>query len=168
MAKFTLTHEINCSADTFWKLHFDKVFNEKLFVGELDFIEWKVIEQTDTGSEIIRKVHAVMKNTLPGPIAKLFGGNPSYQEDGRFNKAKGVFTFKTTPESMADKVRNEGELRIEPLGDKKVRRIVDFVFEAKVFAVGGLIESTAEKSLRDGYDKSAAFLSRWVAEGKAA
>ena len=87
MLKFTLTHEINLSADTFWKLHFDNAFNERFFLKDLEFIEWKVVEQTDTGSEIIRKVHSTIRNNLPAPIAKVIGGNPSFDEEGRFNKS---------------------------------------------------------------------------------
>jgi hypothetical protein len=43
-----------------------------------------------------------------------------------------------------------------------VRRVAEILIEAKVFAVGGLIESSAEKQLRDGWDKSAVFMNRWL------
>ena len=43
---------------------------------------------------------------------------------------------------MAEKVRNEGTLRLEPLGDSRVRRIAEITVEAKVFGIGGMIEST--------------------------
>ncbi len=29
MGKFTVTHEINCNAETFWKVFFEKEFNER-------------------------------------------------------------------------------------------------------------------------------------------
>ena len=38
--------------------------------------------------------------------------------------------------------------------------------EAKIFGVGGLIESSAEKQLREGWDKSAVFMNKWLAEHK--
>ena len=51
-----------------------------------------------------------------------------------------------TPSTMADKLRQRGSMRIEkPIGDK-VRRIAELSIEAKVFGLGGLIESTTESS----------------------
>ena len=34
--------------------------------------------------------------------------------------------------------------------------------EAKVFAIGGLIESSAEKQLREGFDQSAVFMNQYL------
>jgi hypothetical protein len=43
-----------------------------------------------------------------------------------------------------------------------VRRIAEMSIEAKIFAVGGLLESTAEKQMRDGWDKSATFMNKYL------
>ena len=51
---------------------------------------------------------------------------------------------------------------IEPAGDGKVRRVSDASIEAKVFGLGGVLEGTAEKEVRDGWDKEAVFMNRWV------
>ncbi|AKT40214.1 DUF2505 domain-containing protein [Chondromyces crocatus] len=167
MGKFTLTHEINCNADTFWKVFFDKSFNEKLFLEYLGFPAYQILEQRESDTEIFRKVSGQPKMEMPGPVQKLLGSSFSYTEDGRWNKATKVWTWKMTPSAMADKVRQEGSMRIEPIGDDKVRRITEILIEAKVFGVGGLIESSAEKQLREGWDRSQGFMNRWVAEGKA-
>ena len=66
------------------------------------------------------------------------------------------------PSALADKMRNEGVMRIEAIGDNKVRRIADITIEAKIFGVGGLIESTAEKQLREGWGQSAIFMNDWI------
>ncbi|MEI2620448.1 MAG: DUF2505 family protein [Candidatus Nanopelagicales bacterium] len=67
---------------------------------------------------------------------------------------------------MADKLRQEGTMRIEPIGDSKVRRIAELTMEAKVFGIGGLIESTTEKQLREGWDRSAVFMNRYIQSKK--
>ncbi len=167
MGKFTITHEINCDADTFWKLFFDKSYNEELFRKELGFPHYSIVEQRETDSEIYRKIAGQPKMDMPGPVQKLLGSGFSYTEEGRFNKATKTWTWKMTPSALADKLRQEGTLRIEAVGDKKVRRVAEMVIEAKVFGVGGLIESSAEKQLRQGWDHSATFTNRWIAEGKA-
>ncbi|MDC0723596.1 DUF2505 domain-containing protein [Nannocystis bainbridge] len=164
MSKFTLVHEINCDADTFWRVFLDQEYNKKLYLEGLGFNAYDILEQHETDTTVTRKVKGAPKMNLPGPIAKLVGANFSYVEDGKLDRASKLWTWKVTPSSMADKVRNEGSLRIEPIGDNKVRRIADLVVEAKVFGVGGLIESSLEKQLREGWEASVPFMHKWLAE----
>jgi hypothetical protein len=162
MGKFTVTHEIHCNKETFWKVFFDQQFNLELYKTHLRFPEFRIIEQQDTATEIIRKAAGTPKMDVPGPIAKLLGSNFSYQEEGKFNKATGIWQWRMQPSTLADKMRNEGVMRIEAIGDGSVRRIADITIEAKIFGVGGLIESTAEKQLREGWAQSATFMNDWI------
>jgi hypothetical protein len=166
MGKFSLSHVINCDADTFWKLFLDRDFNVEMYKKDLGFPRFDIIEQRETDTEIFRKVVGEPKMEMPGPVAKLMGSSFSYTEEGRLNKATKVWTWKMTPSAMADKVRQEGTLRVEPAGEGKVRRVADLLIEAKVFGVGGLIESSAEKQLRQGWDQSAVFFNNWIAKNK--
>ncbi|MDC0681201.1 DUF2505 domain-containing protein [Sorangium atrum] len=168
MGKFTLTHEINCNLETFWKLFLDKTFNEELYRKELGFPEFTITEQVETATEIIRRSAGKPKMNLPGPVEKLLGSGFRYTEEGRLNKATKVWTFKLTPSTLADKMRNEGVVRAEAIGDNKVRRTAEITIEAKVFGVGGMLESSAEKELRQGWELSAVFMNKWIAQGKAA
>ncbi|MDI3282984.1 DUF2505 domain-containing protein [Polyangium sp. 15x6] len=162
MGKFTITNEINCNEETFWKIFFDKEFNEKLYRDHLGFPEFIITEQRDSDTEIIRKVAGQPRMEMPGPVAKLLGSGFRYTEEGRLDKKTKVWSWKMTPSTLADKLRNEGTMRIEPIGDNKVRRIADLIIEAKVFGVGGLIESSAEKQLREGWNGSAVFMNEWI------
>ncbi|MDI1449157.1 DUF2505 domain-containing protein [Polyangium sp. 6x1] len=162
MGKFTVTHEINCDEETFWKIFFDKAFNEKLYRDRLSFPRFDILEQTETDTRMSRKVAGQPKMDVPAPVAKLLGSGFSYTEEGSFDKATKVWRWKLIPSTMADKVRNEGTMRIEPVGDKKVRRIAEITIEAKVFGIGGLIESSTEKQLRDGWGDSAVFMNDWI------
>jgi hypothetical protein len=168
MGKFTVTHEINCDADTFWKVFFDKAFNEELFRKELGFPEYNILDQRETDTEIVRKVAGQPKMNMPGPVMKVLGPGFKYTEEGRLQKATKTWTWKMTPSTLADKLRQTGTMRIEPVGDNKVRRVTEISMEAKIFAIGGLLESSAEKQLREGWDKSAMFMNQWLAQGKAA
>ena len=58
MTKFTLTHEIDCDPETFWKVFFDKDFNVQLYKGPLGFPDFEILEQNDTETTISRKVAA--------------------------------------------------------------------------------------------------------------
>lgn len=162
MGKFTITHEIHCNAETFWKTFFDKDFNMKLYKERLLFPEFTIVDQRETDTELVRKVTGTPKMEVPGPVAKVMGSNFRYTEEGKLDKAKKVWAWKLIPSTMADKLRNEGTMRIEAIGDTKVRRIAEIVLEAKIFGIGGLIESSSEKQLRDGWDKSAVYMNEWL------
>jgi hypothetical protein len=167
MPTFKLTHEINCGTDTFWEIFFDRAFNEALYREKLEFPEYSILEQNETDTQITRKAAGQPKlSNMPGPVAKILGSGFKYTENGSFDKAKKVWTWKMTPSTLADKLRQEGTCKVEPIGDdgKRVRRVVEIVNEAKIFGVGGIIEGFAEKSLRDGWDKSAVFLNEWIAK----
>lgn len=164
MGKFTVTHEINCDVETFWKIFLDKDFNQKLFLEELKFPEFQISDQRETDNELTRRVTGTPKMDLPGPVAKLLGSNFRYTEEGKLDKKTKVWTWKMIPSAMADKLRQEGSMRIEALPNGKVRRVAEIVNEAKVFGIGGLIESSAEKQLREGWDRSAVFMNKFIAQ----
>jgi hypothetical protein len=166
MGKFTLTHEINCNAETFWKVFFDKDFNTQLYKGPLGFPDFTVVEQSETETTITRKVAAQPKMDVPGPVQKLIGPGFRYTEEGALSKSERVWRWKMIPSTLADKLFTSGTIRVEPVGDAKVRRVADMSIEAKIFAVGGLIESTAEKQMRDGWDRSAVFMNKWLVDHK--
>ena len=168
MGKFTVTHEINCDEETFWKVFFDKPFNEELFLKSLGFPRYRIVDQRETDTETIRKIEGQPKMNMPGPIVKLLGDGFSYTEEGRLNKATKVWTWKMTPSTLAEKIKNEGTMRVEKVGDSKVRRVTEIFIAAKIFAVGGLMESSTEKQMREGWDASARFMNKWIADGKAA
>jgi uncharacterized protein DUF2505 len=163
MSKFTVTHEINCNEETFWKTFFDKSFNEKLYREALGFPGFDVIEQNETDTNITRKTKGTPKVDLPGPVMKLVGPGFSYIEEGTFDKQTKAWSWKMIPSTLADKVRIEGTIRTEPVGSDKVRRILEIQIEAKIFGVGGLVESSGEKQLRHDWDESAAFMNLHLA-----
>jgi hypothetical protein len=165
MGKFTATHEINCNSETFWKIFFDKEFNEQLHREALGYPEFSVVEQRETETVIVRKCNSVPRREFPGPLAKLLGSGYREMEEGSLDKATEVWAWETIPSSMTDKLRLEGTLRVEATGDDKVRRVAEFGVEAKIFAVGGLLESSFEKMLRNEWDISAVFMNKWIADG---
>jgi hypothetical protein len=166
MNRFTMTHEINCNVETFWKTFFDATFNEKLYLEGLKFPEFKILDQKETDAQIVRKAAGKPKLNMPGPIMKILGDSFRYTEDGTFDKATKVWRWTMTPSSMADKLKQSGSLRLEAVGDTKVRRVAELTIEAKIFGLGGLMESSGEKQLREGWDDSAVFMNRWLTQNK--
>jgi hypothetical protein len=162
MKKFTLRHEINCSVDHFWEVFFDPEFNKKLFLDELGFPQYETLDLNKSEKSITRKVKGTPKMDMPKPVVKLLGEGFSYEESGTFDKDTQVWKWKMKPAKLADKLRNEGEVTCERISDDKCRRVATIEIEAKVFGVGGLIESSSEKQMKDGWNKSADFMNRWL------
>jgi hypothetical protein len=163
MGTFTVTHDIDCDTATFWKTFFDQDFNVGLYKGILEFPDWKILEQTENDSSITRRVASQPKMDVPGPVKALIGSGFRYVEEGTILKAEGVWRWTMTPSTLAEKIKTEGSVRIEPLSHDRIRRIAHMTVTVRVFGVGGLIESSAEKQLRDGWDKSAAFMNETLA-----
>ncbi|MEI8255271.1 MAG: DUF2505 domain-containing protein [Deltaproteobacteria bacterium] len=163
--KATYAHEFNCSAATFWeRIFLSDEFNRALYIDELKFPEYTVVESRDTGDTIIRKCRVTPKQDAPAAVQKLLGGKLQYVEEGVYDKAAGRYRFKVVTASMGDKVKTEGEFRVEPLGDKRIRRVVDMNIEVKIFGVGGMVEGFIGKSTQESYDAAAKFTNKWIAE----
>ena len=163
MATFTMRHDLDCDCDTFWKLFFEKDFNEQLYKA-LQFPEWKLLDSKETDKEIIRTVKAMPKMDAPAAVVKLLGSSFGYDEEGRFDKATKTHKFIIKPNVLTEKLRNEGTVKCEPRGEGKSTRVVEIIAEAKVFGLGGMIESSFEKSFRTGWQQSADFINKWVKE----
>lgn len=163
-ARFTITHEINCSVETFWKLTFDKELNTRMYREALKFPSFEVVEQRETDAEIFRRTQATPQLDMPAAVQKVLGNGFRYAEETRFDKKAGRATFKGIPSTMADKLLTDGVMRAEAIGPNRTRRIVEVTTEAKVMLVGSVLESTAEKNMRDAYGKNAAFMNQWIVE----
>lgn len=157
-----MTHDIDCDVDRFWKLFWDREFSKAMFAS-LEFPKWEIVDQKETDTEIVRIIEAVPKLEMPAAVAKVLGPGFGYREEGRFDKATRRFRFVITPSTLQGKLKNEGTMRVEPHGEGKCRRIVDIVAEAKVFGIGGMLESMTEKSLKEGWAKGARFTNDWIA-----
>lgn len=166
MPEVTLRHEIDTDEDTFWtKLLFDEAFNKKLFEGALKFPGWKVLDSKEDDAKIVRRIQVDPPvGDLPGPLKKVIGDRLSYTEEGTFDKATKRYSFKVTPSVMTDKTKVNGELWVEKISDKKIRRTCRISVEVKVFMVGGMVEDRILSDLRSSYDNGAAFTNQFIKE----
>lgn len=163
--RVTITHEFKTDVDTFWDRCFlDEAFNKALYVDSLKFPTYELIESRTEGSKLHLRKRCMPKQDAPAPVQKLLGGAFSYIEDGVLDRALGVYRFKVLPNTLADKIKSEGEFRIEKTGPKSVRRTVDMTIEVKVFGVGGIAEGFVSKSMQDTYARAAEFTNRYIAE----
>ena len=166
MKTSTASAVLPCTADTFWASFLDESYLHALYFGELESRAFAVLEI----GEASRKLRIVPKMKLPAPVAKLIGESFAYEEHGTLDRAKSEWTWRMVqpanldPKSKPrkDAVTMHGTVRIENSGDGHCRRTDDFTIEAKIFGLGGLLESSIEKELQTARAKEYAFFTRWV------
>ena len=157
--------------ETFWAVFLDESYLKALYLEELQYQAFAVIEIDETS----RKLRIVPKMRLPAPVARLIGENFTYEEHGTLDRARNQWTWRMvqpanldlTSKPRKDVVTMHGTVRVQAAGDGHCRRTDDFSIEAKMFGLGGLVESSVEKELRSARAKECAFLKRWVEEGGA-
>ena len=168
MKKVHLVHEIHCSAEAFWKLYFDPEFTTALITQAIKVDDFKILKFTETDREIHRVSTGRPRINAPAAIQKVIGDNFSYTDEVRFDKSTQTLRWQIRLSTFTDKTRNEGVLRVEPLGPDRVRRIADAEVEARIFGMGGIMESGMEKQMHEGWTAGAEFTNRWIAARKPA
>lgn len=158
MKTVTGSSVLPCTPETFWKVFLDEKFTRELFLEVLGYREVTVLERTDTS----RKLHVVPRINLPGPLQKLVGDSFAYEEHGTLDRAKNEWTWRMVPKKEI--VLTRGRVRLEAVGDGQCRRNDEVTIEGKIFGLGGVIESTAEKETRASWEKERALLDRWLAQ----
>ncbi len=167
MIKVSMRHEIECSTDDFWKSYFDATLAKRLFLEGLGFRDWAVVKNVETETRIERTVSVEPVLAMPGPLVKLLGSAFRYSEEGVFDKASQVFTYKLVPSAMSEKILVNGTMKAEAQGPDKTLRMVDITVEANVMMVGKLIEETFAKQLEDGWTKGKNVQNEWLRAEKA-
>lgn len=164
MPEVTLRHEIDTDEDTFWtKIVFDEKFNKELYEGAMKFPRWNLASSKEDDAKIVRRVEVDPPTMdLPAALKKVIGDKLAYVEEGTFDKKTKKYTFKVTPSTMAEKTKINGELWVEKVADKKIRRMCRISVEVKVFMVGGMVEERILSDLRSSYDNSTAFTNKFI------
>lgn len=155
-----------CTPDILWGAFLNESYLRALYLDELESRAFDVLEI----GEASRKLRIVPKMKLPAPVAKLIGESFAYEEHGTLDRATNEWTWRmvqpanldSKSKPRKDAVTMHGTVRIDPSGEGHSRRTDRFTVEAKLFGLGGLIESSIEKELQRGRATEYAFLTRWL------
>lgn len=169
MKTATTSVELPCTREELWTCFFDEAFLRALYLEELDYRAFAVIEM----GEASRKLRIVPKLNLPSPVAKLIGDSFAFEDHGTLNDKRDEWTWRMLqpanldPKSKPrkDVVAMHGSVHVEETSPGKCVRTDTFNVEAKVFGLGSVIESSIEKELLSGRAKEHAFLAEWLKRG---
>jgi hypothetical protein len=164
--RYTIKHTIETDTDTFWnKVFFEPEFNRHLFIEHLGFTAYEVLEdRTDPNGVRHRRVDCVPKVELPAAARKVIGDNLGFVEVGRYDPAVKRYYVQVLPKTGGDKIKTTTEIWTEPLGDKRIERIVSVDSSVKIFGIGTLIEGFIEQQTRDSYARGAEYTNRFIRE----
>lgn len=168
MKTSTTSVVLACTPDTFWSTFLDESYVRTLYVDELEYHAFGILELSATS----RKLRIAPNMRLPAPVAKLIGDSFVYEEHGTLDRANNDWTWRMVQPANLDSKRKprkdavimHGTTRIEPSGAGHCRRTDTSSVEAKIFGLGGLIESTIDKELQRARAKEYAFLTQWLAK----
>ncbi len=158
----TKTMSIPCTAERLWGLFFDERYMRALYLEGLGFKDFRVIEMT----EPTRKLAIKPAMSLPGPVERVIGDSFRYEEHGTLDRERGVWTWAMVqPPDVKNKpvVTTRGTIRVVQDGDAACRRTDTVDIEARMFGIGGLIESSVEKELEKSWTKELTFIRAWLA-----
>jgi hypothetical protein len=162
--EFTLRHPLNCTPERHWQLFFDPEWTRELIVDGLGFMSCDVRPVRQEGTIRHREMAVTPKLVIPAAVAKLLGDRLGYTERGAYDETQQKWTYQLVLNVLTDKIRMGGEVTVEPLGADRCTRVSKMWVDVKLFGLGGMVEKAAESNMRDGWDKSAAWINAWLAK----
>ena len=165
--KVSVRHTLDCTPETYWKqLFFDRDYNETMFLKDMQFPAYEILELKETPERIERRVKVTPPQKAPELIRKLISGTISYEELGTWTAADGIYRFNTITSMMTDKIKITGTIRAEPSGPDKMVRRAEMDVNVNIMLVGGKVEKFLADELVANWNASADFTNRWLAERK--
>jgi hypothetical protein len=161
MKRGTLVQDMVVDVAEHWRIFLDDTFERELFHDALRFDGYELLENRQTEDEIVRRIRCVPRLELPARVRKVLGPGIAYMEEGRFDRKAQVWRSRFIPSVLADRLTSTVEVRAEPAGPGRCRRTIEYTVEARIFGVGGMVESALEKSVRSGWENSARFMNGW-------
>lgn len=157
--RFLMRHRFPTTVASYWDtVFFDAEFNRQLYKEALQFPGYEVLAITgEPGGARTRKIRTTPKAEIPTALKGLLGGGLVYEEDGAFDPKTGHYKLRIVPNVVPDKVSIEGDFWLEARGEKEVERFCQIDLQVKVFGIGGIAEGFIERTVRESYEKAAAF-----------
>ncbi|MBW2529174.1 MAG: DUF2505 family protein [Deltaproteobacteria bacterium] len=166
MKELKFDHVFNCDEDTYWdKVFFAEDYNQAMFVDTLKFNRWKLVSSEDGDDKLERVVEVDPPvGDIPKTVKKVIGDNFGYRELGTFDKKTKRYTVNVKTNVMGDKMRINGEIWLEPAGEKKVRRHAKFNVDVKIFGIGKVVEGLIARDMQSQFEEGSAFTNTWIAD----
>lgn len=167
MANLRIEHELPIAAERFWALLHDPAY-EAFQAEGLGLAGYEEVERKIDGQVMHRKIRVIPKIEVPAAIRKVIGvggadaGSMGYieQQDKRLDKYE--LRWWVDPPILVGKLQVGGLFRVEPIDDKRCRRILDGEVKIGIPIVGGTVEKFVLQEVKKTYDKVPGIVAAWV------
>ena len=163
MLRVQFDHGVDCDPRTFWTGFLNPDTIAHFYIEALGFTKFAILDQTSDAMALGREVACQLPVPLARPLRALFRDGFVFVERGRFDRREGVWRFAWTPAILPSRIHFVGTMRVVEAGDQRSRRLVEIDVDARVVGLSRLIEQTADKLLRDAWERSAVELNAWIA-----
>jgi hypothetical protein len=164
----SLRHAMATPSARYWELLLDREYGRALFLGELGFVRYDVVEQHENPSAALvapflpmmtpsprRTLRVVEAEPRAAGIAKLLGKSLAYQEVGLLDRGNELYAFRT----LHPYSRVEGVMHFSGR-----ERLTELHIQVSMPVVGVAVERAMADELRRSYDVSARFTDAWTAK----
>ncbi len=168
MTQLIITRDLPCSVEAFWARFLDSAFVVRAFTA-IGFARYEILELREEPARLLRRADARPPIDAPAVVQKVLGPSFGYVEEGQFDHATKTWTWSANPSVLAERSRMEGRLLVEPLPQGAhpagCRTKFEATIEVKMLGLGGLVESTGEKSIRASWTKFGDFCASAIPVG---
>ena len=168
--KLTCEHAIALPADRFWEILHDPRYEARV-AAAVGLEVYEELERREEPDAVYRRLQ--VEANLPDPLRSLLRriagiDSARYVEEQWRSRTRREVRWRMTPAVLADRIRVEGVVRVEPRGARRCARVLEGAVEVRLLGVGGLVERAAVSLVTEAYAKGAALAPEAEAEISAA
>lgn len=162
MTPFRLTHEFAADPPRFWKVFFDKAYNQELY-ERIEVKSYEILAWREDDATLYRSIRIMPRRELPLVVRKLTGADLGYTENSTLYKAEDRMPVSVVPSTLADRTTIEGVYSLRSLGPGRLLRTFEGGIEIDVPLVGRRVERAILDDLTASYAKAAQLTTEWLA-----
>ncbi|MCB9669022.1 MAG: DUF2505 domain-containing protein [Alphaproteobacteria bacterium] len=150
--KLNVRYAYPCTPERYWEMYWDDAFDAQLQANST--VKRELVEETDAGGVVTRKLRFTPENELPGPVAAIVGTKKLvYDQVNVWDRAASVMSWEVLPTFLSsDKFSAKGVFKVVPKGPGCELQI-DGDIDVKVRFIGGQIEKQIVSQIEDAYAK---------------
>jgi hypothetical protein len=157
-----VVHEHAMSAHVYWKAYMSFTFRRRLLLDGLGFQSVMLEEERDGAGTRFLRLSMIPKLVLPHAVVKLVGSSFTLLEEGIFDAKESRYSFRTIPTVLGDRVRIEGCVTVEDVGNGRCVRKATMDYSLRTRHSGGLVDDLLERSsaknMREGWARGVPFI----------
>lgn len=161
--KLQARYTYDCTPEQYWEMYWDDGFDAKLQKNST--VAREVIEESDSGDVLTRKLRFTPHAELPTAAAKIIGSSKLvWDQVNHWHRSKSSLLWEVLPTFISsDKFTAKGDFRVVPNGSGCAVE-VDGEIAVKIRFIGGQIESQVVSQIKDAYDNMDRVSKSWLAE----